>query len=156
MIACSVINKIIYNWENQSCQIEWYTMVSLYIWGNQNKHGQNHNDYAKQGKMINQYNQHVNVLNKHGNEAQKKSKSSIKIINLIINMSNISNKYINEAQRKITVSESPIKIIDQYNQSCQCPKWKLGNPQCAIKKWVSIDRFIKRHICFILSSSLTL
>ena len=41
---------------------------------------------------------------------------------IIISMSNISNKYINEAQRKITVSESPIKIIDQYNQSCQCPK----------------------------------
>ena len=38
---------------------------------------------------------------------------------IIISMSNISNKYINEAQRKITVSESPIKIIDQYNQSCQ-------------------------------------
>ena len=58
---------------------------------------QNQNDYAKQGKMINQYNQHVNVLNKHDNEAQKKSKSSIKIINLIISMSNISYKYINEA-----------------------------------------------------------
>ena len=32
---------------------------------------QNQNDYAKQGKMINQYNHHVNVLNKYGNEAQK-------------------------------------------------------------------------------------
>ena len=41
-----------------------------------------YNDYAKQGKMINQYNQHVNVSNKYSDEAQKKSpqsESSIKI-----------------------------------------------------------------------------
>ena len=39
MIACSMIIKIIYNRENQSYQIKWYTMASLYMWGNQNKHG---------------------------------------------------------------------------------------------------------------------
>ena len=75
---------------------------------------------------------------------------------IIISMSNISNKIYQWSTKKITVSKSPIKIIDQYNQSCQCPKWKLGNPQCAIKKWVSTNRLIKSHICFTLSSSLTL
>ena len=39
MIACSMIIKIIYSRENQSCPIKWYTMVSLYMRGNQNKHG---------------------------------------------------------------------------------------------------------------------
>ena len=43
--------------------------------GDQNNHGKYHNDYAKQGKMINQYNQHVSVLNNHGNEAQKKKQN---------------------------------------------------------------------------------
>ena len=45
--------------------------MNPYMQGGQNNHGIYQNDYARQGKMINQYNQHVNVLNKHGNEAQK-------------------------------------------------------------------------------------
>ena len=51
--------------------------------GDQNNHGKYHNDYAKQGKMINQYNQHVSVLNNHGNEEQKKK-------NKILNQDNQS------------------------------------------------------------------
>ena len=53
-----------------------------------------------------------------------------------------------------------IRILNQDDQqtrsTCQCPKWKLRNSQCAIKRRVPTDRLIKRHICFILSSSLTL
>ena len=38
--------------------------------GGQNNHGKYQNDYAKQGKMINQY---INVPNKYINEAWEKS-----------------------------------------------------------------------------------
>ena len=50
--------------------------MNPYMQGGQNNHGKYQNDYAKQGKMINQYNQHVSVLNNHGNEAQKKKKQN--------------------------------------------------------------------------------
>ena len=83
-IACSMKIKIIYNRENQSCQIKWYTMSSLYIWSDQNKTWQKQSHYAKQGKMSNQHNQHINVSNKYSNEAREKlpqSESSIKINN---------------------------------------------------------------------------
>ena len=50
--------------------------MNPYMQGDQNNHGKYHNDYAKQGKMINQYNQHVSVLNNHGNEEQKKKTKS--------------------------------------------------------------------------------
>ena len=53
-----------------------------------------------------------------------------------------------------------IRILNQDDQptqsTCQCPKWKLKNSRCAIKRRVPTDQLIKRHICFILSSSLTL
>ena len=84
MIACSMIVKIIYNREKQSCQIKWYTMVSLWMWGDQNKTWQNQSHYSKQGKMINQHNQHINVPNKYSYEAREKtpqSECSIKINN---------------------------------------------------------------------------
>ena len=88
--------------ENSTASQMLYTSESMHVrWTEQS--WQNQNDYAKQCKMINQYNQHVNVLNKHDNEAQK-------------------------------------------NQ----------NAQCAFKIWASTDRPIEYHVCFILSSSLTL
>ena len=40
--------------------------------GDQNNHGKEQNHYAKQGKMINQYNQHVKISNEYINEAQRK------------------------------------------------------------------------------------
>ena len=94
-IACSMKIKIIYNRENQSCQIKWYTMSSLYIWSDQNKTWQKQSHYAKQGKMSNQHNQHINV----------------------------SNKYSNEAREKLPRSESSIKINNHQNQYVHVLKW---------------------------------
>ena len=62
--------------------------------------------------------------------------------------------------KKLVILESLTKIINQHDQpiwsTCQCPKWKLGNSRRAIKRWVPTDRFTKCHVCFTLSSSLTL
>ena len=57
---------------------------------------------------------------------------------------------------EIAISESLIKTNQPIRSTCQCPKWKLMNSQCVIKGRVPTDQLIKRHICFILSSSLTL
>ena len=72
--------------------------------GDQNNHGQNQNHYAKQGKMTNQYNQHVNVPNKYNNEAHKKNHGI----------------------------ESPIKIINHHNQHIN--EACIKNSQCAINR----------------------
>ena len=133
--------------------------MSLGMWSDQNNHGKIRINALSNTKwsinIISMSKSRMNISMKHKENSYLGILYQYESI-IIISMSNISNKYINEAQRKITVSESPIKIIDQSNQSCQCPKWKLGNPQCAIKKWVSTNRLIKSHLCFILSSSLTL
>ena len=40
--------------------------------GDQNNHGKSQNHYAKQSKISNQSNQHVNISNKCSNEVLKK------------------------------------------------------------------------------------
>ena len=154
MIACSVINKIIYNWENQSCQIEWYTMVSLYMWGNQNKHGK------IRVTMLSKVKWTINIISMSmysTNMAMKHRK--IKILNQDNQSHNQHVKYPKQISMK---HEETGYIItpNQNNQptwsTCQCPKWKLGNSRCAIKRWVPTDQLTKRHVCFTLSSSLTL
>ena len=40
--------------------------------GDQNNHGKSQNHYAKQSKISNQCNQHINISNKYGNEVLKK------------------------------------------------------------------------------------
>ena len=46
--------------------------MNLYMQGDQNSHGKYQNHYAKRNKIGNQYNQHVNISNEYGNEAQRK------------------------------------------------------------------------------------
>ena len=50
-------------------QVKWYTTMNLYMWGDQNDHGKNQSHYAKQEKILNQYNHHINVSNDYSNEA---------------------------------------------------------------------------------------
>ena len=79
-------NQMIYNGE--SIHLRW----SEQTW-------QNQGHYAKQGKMINQHNQHINVSNKYSNEAREKSpqsKSSIKIINHHNQHVHVPNEYNNQ------------------------------------------------------------
>ena len=159
MIACSMINKIIYNWENQSCQIKWYTMVSLYMWGNQNKHGKIRMTMLSKAKWS------INIISMSmysTNMAMKHRKN--KILNQDNQSHNQHVKYLIQIYqwsiKKLVILESLTKIINQHDQpiwsTCQCPKWKLGNSRRAIKRWVPTDRLTKRHVCFTLSSSLTL
>ena len=80
-------NQMIYNGE--CIHVRW----SQQTW-------QNQSHYAKQGKMINQHNQHINVSNKYSNEAREKSpqsKSSIKIINHHNQHVHVPNEYNNQA-----------------------------------------------------------
>ena len=92
-IACSMKIEIIYNRENQSCQIKRYTMSSLCMWGNQNKHGKNR----------------VTMLSK--------VRWAIDIID--ISMSRTNNN--NEAREKTPQSESSIKINKHHNQHVNVP-----------------------------------
>ena len=39
------------------------------MWNDQNEHGKKQDHYAKQCKIIDQYNQDINLLNEYGNEA---------------------------------------------------------------------------------------
>ena len=71
-IACSMIIKIIYNQENQSCQDEWdKKQEECTCQGEQNNHGKS---------RIDQYHQHANVTNGYSNQAYKitTSKSSMR------------------------------------------------------------------------------
>ena len=63
-----------------TCQINRYRneliyimlKMNLYMQGDQNNHGKYRNHYAKQNKIGNQCNQHVNISNEYGNESQRK------------------------------------------------------------------------------------
>ena len=66
--------------------------------GDQNNHGKEQNHYAKQGKMINQFNQHVNVSNEYDNEAQRKYLSQ------------------NPLSRRINHHNQHVKCLKQINQ----------------------------------------
>ena len=55
-----------------TCQVNEFITMSLYMQGNQNNHGKYQNHYAKQNKIGNQCNQHVNISNEYGNEVQRK------------------------------------------------------------------------------------
>ena len=46
--------------------------MNPYMQGDQNNHGKNQNHYAKQSKISNRCNQHVNIPNKYSNEVRKK------------------------------------------------------------------------------------
>ena len=52
-----------------TCQINRYITMNLYMQGDQNNHGKYRNHYAKQNKIGNQCNQHVNISNEYDNEA---------------------------------------------------------------------------------------
>ena len=54
------------------CWIKWFITMNLYMQGDQNNHGKSQNHYAKQSKISNQSNQHVNISNKCSNEVLKK------------------------------------------------------------------------------------
>ena len=54
------------------CRIKRYIITNPYMRGDKNNHGKNQNHYAKQSKISNRCNQHVNIPNKYSNEAQKK------------------------------------------------------------------------------------
>ena len=117
MIACSMIIKIIYNREKQSYQIKWYTMVSLYMWSDQNKTWQNQSHYAQQGKMNNQHNQHINVSNKYSNEARKKLpqlESSIKINNHHNQHVNVLSKNKHPSMHPIVSGTLNVQSRDRY------------------------------------------
>ena len=61
--------KRLHNASESTCQVKLCTMASLYMWNDQNEHGKKQDHYAKQCKIIDQYNQHINLLNEYGNEA---------------------------------------------------------------------------------------
>ena len=46
--------------------------MNLYMQEDQNNRGKYQNHYAKQNKIGNQCNQHVNISNKYSNEAQRR------------------------------------------------------------------------------------
>ena len=46
--------------------------MNPYVQGDPNNHGKYQNHYAKRNKIGDQYNQHVNISNEYGNEAQRK------------------------------------------------------------------------------------
>ena len=46
--------------------------MNLYMQGDQNNHGKYRNHYTKRNKIGSQCNQHVNISNEYGNEAQRK------------------------------------------------------------------------------------
>ena len=51
-----------------TCQIKRYITMNPYMQGDQNNHGKNQNHYAKQSKISNRCNQHVNIPNEYSNE----------------------------------------------------------------------------------------
>ena len=63
-----------------TCQINRYRNESIYVMltmnlhmqGDQKNHGKYRNHYAKRNKIGSQCNQHVNISNEYGNEAQRK------------------------------------------------------------------------------------
>ena len=125
MIACSMINKIIYNWENQSCQIKWYTMVSLYMWGNQNKHDKIRMTMLSKAKWS------INIISMSmysTNMAMKHRK--IKILNQDNQSHNQHVKYLIQIYqwsiRKLAILESPTKIINQHDQHVNVPSESSG------------------------------
>ena len=110
--TCSKMIKIIYKPDNQTSSQMIYNSESMHVkWAEQSWQNQSH--YAKTDKMINQYNQHVDVPNEYNNQA----------------------------------------CIQWYQELSMCNQ-QSSKPKLK-KRWVSIDRPIKCHICFILSSSLT-
>ena len=116
--------------KNQSCQIKRYTMSSLYIWSDQNKTWQNQSHYAKQGKMNNQHNQHINVSNKYSNEAREKSsqsKSSIKVNNHHNRHVNVPNEYNNQAciqwRLELSIRNQETSIHWPTNQTPHLPQF---------------------------------
>ena len=50
-----------------ACQIKPTT--NPYMQGDQNSHGKYQNQYTERNKIGNQYNQHANTSNEHGNQA---------------------------------------------------------------------------------------
>ena len=84
--------------------------------------------------MINQYNQHVNVLNKHGNEAQKKY---LEILNqnksiITISMSNQTNISMeHKKHRYIKIPNQDNRLIRSIMSMSQV---KTREPSIAIKK----------------------
>ena len=112
--------------------------------------------------------QHVNVSNEYINETQKKNHGikilnqykSINTINVSKSQTNISMKHRKKHGIRILNQYKSIIIISmsmsQMNTISKHASNDIKNSQCAIKKQVSTDRLIKRHVCFTLSSSLTL
>ena len=117
MIACSMINKIIYNWENQSCQIKWYTMVSLYMWGNQNKHGKiRATTLSKVRWAINIINismSQTNIAMKHGKNLHNRN-PQIKINNNHNQHVNVPSKNKHPSMHPIVSGTLNVQSRDRY------------------------------------------
>ena len=85
---------------------------------------------------------------------------AIDTINTLISQTNITMKYRRSSYLWILNQNRSIIIISismsQMNTISEHAPNDIKNSQCAIKRRVPIDQLIERHVCFILSSSLTL
>ena len=119
--------------KESTCQAEWYTMVSVCMWSDQNNHGKIR----------------VNMLSK--------AIRSINIIGMSISQTNISMKHRRKHGIGILNQDKSVNIINMSKSQMDITsKHASKNPQCTIKRWASTDRPIEWHVCFTLSSSLTL
>ena len=86
-----------------TCQAEWYTMVSVCMWSDQNNHAKIRINALSNTKwsinIISISKSQMNISMKHRENSYLRILYQDESI-IIISMSTISNKYINEAQRK--------------------------------------------------------
>ena len=100
-----------------------YNSESMHVkWAEQSWQNQSH--YAKTSKIINQYNQRVNVSNEYSNEAQKHR--YIKILNQHNQHVNVPNEYNNQACIKDNDIKSSQRVINsQANQSTKRDRYPM-------------------------------
>ena len=96
-----------------TCQIKPTT--NPYMQGDQNSHGKYQNHYAKRNKIGNQYNQHVNISNEYGNEAQRKYLSQ-NPLSIRINNRNQHVKYLKQNISMKHKENHCVKIPNQDNR----------------------------------------
>ena len=118
--------KIICPSEKTTQQVKRCTIVSLGMWSEQNNQEETESPY------------------------QAKQGEQPMIIDMSMYQTNIAMKY---RKSDIWSPKSRWSIISMSQHNIQA---YIKNSQCAIKRQVLADRLIKCHVCFILSSSLTL
>ena len=188
--------------KESTCQAEWYTMVSVCMWSEQNNHAKirmimlsrsiniismsmySTNMAIKQGRAIMQHaiRQSSDIsacIHKISENTTIKMNSDTKIMlkddqnSIQVKETTCQTEWYtvvrvcmwsdqnNHAKIRINTLSIAIRSIIN-NPTCQNLKWiwhlsmHQKNPQCAIKIWASTDHPIEYHVCFILSSSLTL